>query len=522
MNWEQEKLKTLLQNKEWRIFSWKIYFIKDKFWKKVAFIPNKAQTEFWKNRHTKNIILKARQLWFSTLIDIDKLDDFLFTSYSNYWIIAQDIDSANFIFEEKVKFAFDNLPDWLRVCYKLNTERKWELKSELNNNSISVDTSFRGGTLQALHISEYWKICNKYPEKAREIQTWALNTIAPASRVDVESTAEGNSWYFYDMTMRAIELMEQWVELTEMDYKFHFFPWFLDDTYQLAQSEAIRSETVQYFQKLKQNEYINKHYPDVIFSEAKMRWYQKKLEEQKEDMQREYPSFPKEAFDLAIKGAYYEKELSIARQQWRVWKILYDNRLPVYTSWDLWGAGGWDYTAIWFFQKYWKEIRLIDYFEGNWMWLTEIATSIVNPRYNNYDTHYMPHDVEVTEYATGKTRLETAKTHLNGKIIVVPKLWISDWINAVRDMFPHCYFNEEKCFTWLSMLSQYRKAYDEKNWFFLDRPIDKHISKHWADAFRYLAVSYQEKKPEIINKKPTAYYDPLTGRMIQNKVWQKW
>jgi hypothetical protein len=32
-----------------------------------------------------------------------------------------------------------------------------------------------------------------------------------------------------------------------------------------------------------------------------MRWYQKKSEEQKDDMQREYPSFPKEAFDLAIK-----------------------------------------------------------------------------------------------------------------------------------------------------------------------------------------------------------------------------
>jgi hypothetical protein len=50
----------------------------------VPFIPNKAQTNYYHNRHTKNIILKARQLGFSTLIDIDKLDDFLFTSYSNY------------------------------------------------------------------------------------------------------------------------------------------------------------------------------------------------------------------------------------------------------------------------------------------------------------------------------------------------------------------------------------------------------------------------------------------------------
>lgn len=46
-----------------------------------------------------------------------------------------------------------------------------------------------------------------------------------------------------------------------------------------------------------------------------MRWYQKKKEEQREDMQREYPSYPNEAFDLAIKGSYYEKELSNARTQ---------------------------------------------------------------------------------------------------------------------------------------------------------------------------------------------------------------
>jgi hypothetical protein len=66
-----------------------------------------------------------------------------------------------------------------------------------------------------------------------------------------------------------------------------------------------------------------------------MRWYQKKKEEQKEDMQREFPSYPKEAFDLAIKGAYYEKELSLAREQKRIGKVPYDPRLPVNTHWDI-------------------------------------------------------------------------------------------------------------------------------------------------------------------------------------------
>lgn len=119
-----------------------------------------------------------------------ELDKVLFGSYKSVGIIADDRDSAELIFKDKVKFAYDNLPDWLRASFKPKTDRKGELVFENNHCSISVDTSFRGGTLQSLHISEYGKICNKYPEKAREIQTGALNTVAPTSEVYIESTAE--------------------------------------------------------------------------------------------------------------------------------------------------------------------------------------------------------------------------------------------------------------------------------------------------------------------------------------------
>lgn len=101
--------------------------------------------------------------------------------------------------------------------------------------------------------------------------------------------------------MKAMEMEEQGKKLTDMDYKFHFYPWFVDSTYELYSDEAIRPETQSYFDTIKNDPYIKKKYPNFIFSEAKMRWYQKKQEEQKDDMSREYPSFPKEAFDLAIK-----------------------------------------------------------------------------------------------------------------------------------------------------------------------------------------------------------------------------
>jgi hypothetical protein len=59
---EREQLIKLLGDKEWRLFSGKLYFIKDKQGNKVPFIPNEQQAHYYHNRHTKNIILKARQL----------------------------------------------------------------------------------------------------------------------------------------------------------------------------------------------------------------------------------------------------------------------------------------------------------------------------------------------------------------------------------------------------------------------------------------------------------------------------
>jgi len=116
-----------------------------------------------------------------------------------------------------------------------------------------------------LHISEYGKICNKYPEKAREIQTGALNTVAPESEVFIESTAEGNSGYFYDMSMRAMANEEMGKTLSPMDYKFFFYPWFIDPTYELTDDFAITQETCDYFAELKRNEYIQKQYPSISF-----------------------------------------------------------------------------------------------------------------------------------------------------------------------------------------------------------------------------------------------------------------
>jgi len=64
-----------------------------------------------------------------------------------------------------------------------------------------------------------------------------------------------------------------------------------------------------------------------------------------------------------LEGVYYEKEMMQVIEQHRICKVPYDASLPCYTAWDLGGAGGGDETAIWFYQRYGKEVRLIDYWE---------------------------------------------------------------------------------------------------------------------------------------------------------------
>ena len=59
-----------------------------------------------------------------------------------------------------------------------------------NGSSIRVSTSYRGGTLQRLHVSEFGKICRQFPHKAKEIVTGAFEAVGIGNQITLESTAE--------------------------------------------------------------------------------------------------------------------------------------------------------------------------------------------------------------------------------------------------------------------------------------------------------------------------------------------
>jgi hypothetical protein len=111
--------------------------------------------------------------------------------------------------------------------------------------------SLRSGTLQYLHISEYGKICAKFPQKAREVRSGALNTVDKDGLVFIESTAEGQDGHFFELCRAARTRQNTGEALTPMDFKFHFSPWHADEAYALpAGSVAIPGVYLDYFARL--------------------------------------------------------------------------------------------------------------------------------------------------------------------------------------------------------------------------------------------------------------------------------
>jgi len=200
------------------------------------------------------------------------------------------------------------------------------------------------------------------------------------------------------------------------------------------------------------------------------------------------------SFEASVKGAIYAEELRRARESGRIRRVAYDRMALVDTYWDL-GIG--DATTIWFAQSVANEIRLIDYYENSGVGLDHYA-GILKSRGYSYGRHVAPHDIEVRELGSGRSRKEIAQGFgINFEVAM--KLSLEDGINATRMIFDRCWFDEEKTVQGREALMNYRWDYNQR----IDeyKPVPVHDwASHGADAFRALGVSIRrsEVKPKAI------------------------
>ncbi len=198
------------------------------------------------------------------------------------------------------------------------------------------------------------------------------------------------------------------------------------------------------------------------------------------------------SYESAAPGAYYAAQLRQAREQGRITKVPYQSGVPVDTWWDL---GIDDSMSIWFSQDVGREVHFIDYYESRGEGL-EFYARILQEKIGKwggiYGTHMAPHDITVRELGTGKTRLQTAGTlGIKFKVAQRPATK-EDGIQAVRNIFSICWFDEVACQYGLDGLSSYRSEYDETNKVQKRTPIHDWAS-HPADSFQTFALAHKFK-----------------------------
>lgn len=481
---DEKDYQRLLDSKEWRLNN--LYYIKDKYGKRIKFRMNKSQRRFHEEKHGRDVILKARQRGFTTYIEIDELDDCLFNENFSAGVIAHNREDAQSFFKDKIKFGYDNLPAHILNTITAKADSANEL--EFNNGSrIRVSSSFRSGTMQYLHVSEYGKVCAKYPEKAREIKTGAFPAVAAGNKIVVESTAEGRIGDFYDMCQTGQKAAQLGTLLTPLDFKFHFFSWYEDDGYTLdPEGVIIPTATKEYFIELGKN--LN-----IKFTDDQIAWYQKTLELLGDDMKREYPSTPDEAFEQSIEGAYFKKQMAQIRAKKQICMVPIEPGIPIHVFWDL----GRDTMSMWFFQQVGFEYRFVDYYSHSGEDMM-FYIQVMKERNDGgvpylYGDMYLPHD-GTRKSITSKESPADILYNNGYQVRVVPRIPDKTMsISHARQVLPKCVFDIERCHDGIICLDNYRKAWNDKLGTWDKQPLHNAAS-HGADAFMVFADGYYHEE----------------------------
>ncbi len=490
-----------LKDKDWRINH--LYKIRNQDGKLIQFKLNRAQQHFHNNLHTRNLILKSRQLGFTTYEAITQLDDVLFTPNQDVLLIAHNLEAGESIFGKKISFAWEKFPQTLKNLYKVDNKTSKTLKFDFGKkgfSSVAVDTSGRSGTYQRVHITEFADLCKKYPKKVPDIIEGTFPAVPMNGRIDIESTSQGCSGEFYDMCMIANGQEPR----SNKEWKLHFYNWQWDDEKLGYYKDKKLREYKDFDQGEKFEEYAARHkltllemnyYYDMWISMSK-NW---------NALKREYPTTVEEAFEAIAEGTYYGETIGRMERDGQIGIVPWDKSLKVHTVWDL-GVG--KNMVVGFFQReqLTNQIRMIDYMEGEMSdGLAEIIPRVLKKPYL-YGKHFGPHDLETTDIGSGQTRRSTARK-LGLNFTIVPDYKLEDGINATSIWLERLLVDKEKCKEWIRSMKNYGREWDDKKAMYRDVP--KHDwASHGADMGRYASLTESQMTNESF--RPPAHFKDIT------------
>jgi len=199
-----------------------LYRVQDKLTKQAKFfVPNGPQEKYLKTKHVRNIILKCRQVGFTTLNCIRALDYAIWESNMRTGIMCHKLQVVKTIFNDITKFCYNwFLRDWGHLYKPVEKNDSSTALSFAHDglgrpleSSILVLHDFRGKTIHFMHVSEAARI-------ERDRLVGSLNGVPDNGEITLESTAAGRSGEFY-------RLWQSWrTKGPVAPYKGCFIPWY--------------------------------------------------------------------------------------------------------------------------------------------------------------------------------------------------------------------------------------------------------------------------------------------------------
>ena len=246
-------------------------FLRDKDRRLIPFLFNWFQDHYYGYRTPFDVILKPRQLGFTTLVCGLFFADTLLRPNTTSVMVAHDLESTKRIFRI-VQLFWERVPDAVkRMAGTPSRSNRREFFWPKLNSHFYVGTAGslafgRGMTINNVHASEFafWP----RPEEALIALMEAVPKVG--GRIIVESTANGVGNFFHDFWIAAKE--------NRNGFTAQFYVWFEDPTYRLP-GDPIRDLTVEE-QKLRQ---------DYGLEDDQIRWRRATMQRLRGRFAQEYP-----------------------------------------------------------------------------------------------------------------------------------------------------------------------------------------------------------------------------------------
>lgn len=236
-------------------------------------------------------------------------------------------------------------------------------------------------------------------------------------------------------------------------------------------------------------------------------WFPSVLEEERVLDQGRYPDRYEHIWEgdyvKVFEGAYFATELAKARAEGRIGRLGADPLISKRAFFDIGGSGAnADAMAIWIVQFVEREIRVLDYIEGQGQVLGYYVGELKR-RGHEDALIFLPHDGVNENNITGK-RYEEHWRDAGYDVTVIKNMGKGAAmmrVEAVRRLMPRCWFNESTCEAGIDALGAYHERRDEVRDVGLGPEHD--WASHGSDAFGLMCVAYDEpQKFQAIEIKP--------------------